>query len=404
MPEPKTSVKIVQVIFVGSLLLPLIGAHLLSLSHQREWLYLSYGIIGCALASYFAIPSLARRGKNINWFLSLAMLNLLVLTPELFLREFDFYYDMGIQFGYPRPTQFAAYEPDKDLFWKMPPGRPGVNSLGFWGKEIEMPKPAGVYRIMFLGDSVPAQGYPQIVETFLNAQRQTGVRFESINLAVGGYSSYQGRILIDKYGEMFEPNLALISYGWNDHWQAYGGIDSQKTITINPSPLSQLSRLIYQRSRILQGLRYVSIPLLDVDQPLTEVRVSLDEYRDNLTYLGNFFAVRNVPVIFITPPTSHYALGVPDYLVEKGFASSKERTVTLHGAYNQVVREVVGTNSWLVLDLEQELASLNDLSEIFSTDGIHLTPKGSALFAKRITDFIVTNIPLPTQLEQSQPQ
>jgi hypothetical protein len=231
-PQNNSSVRIIQAIFEGSFLPPVICTHLLAVSHQGRWIYLGYGMVGLAIAGYFAIRSLARRGKDINGFISLAILNLLLPTPELVLREADVTYEMGIQFGYPRPSQFEALVPDEDLFWKLPPNSPSVssmpavNSMGFYGKEFQPSKPPGVYRIMFLGDSVPAQGYPQTVETFLNGQHPTGMRFESVNLAVGGYSTYQGRVLVDKYGKTLQPNLALVSYGWNDHWQAYGQIDS----------------------------------------------------------------------------------------------------------------------------------------------------------------------------------
>lgn len=386
MARQRTSAKIIQIIFVGSLLLPWIATYLLTLSQERYWLHFNYGLICFAVAGYVAIQSLARRGKNIDWVLSVAVLNLLVLTPELFLRQANFHYETGVQFGYPKPAQFEAFVPDKDLFWKLPPQKPGVNSLGFEGKEIEVPKPAGIYRILFLGDSVPRQGYPAMVETFLNAQPQRKNRFECINLSMSGYSTYQGRILVDKYGTVLEPDLVLVSYGWNDHWQAYGQIDSKKTITVSWSAADT----VYKYSRVLQWLRYRLSPLIGIEHPLSEARVPPDEYRANLTYIGTFFTTRHVPVIFITPPTAQYSLGVPDYLVKEGFAANKESVVTLHRAYNQIVREVTTAHHWPILDLEQEFASLDNLADIFIEDGIHLTPIGLGLVAKRVTDFIVT--------------
>ena len=383
----------IQIIFVGSLLFPLISTYLLALSHQWDWLYLNAGLVWLAIVSYVGIEYLARHNKNVDWFLSLAILNLLLLTPELLLRQANFHYELGIQFGYPNPTQFESLVPDEELFWRLSPERSDINSLGFRGKEIELPKPPAVYRIVFLGDSVLYQGYPEIVETFLNAQGRTEMRFESVNLAIPGYSTYQGRILVDKYGDRLEPNLVLISYGWNDHWQAYGQIDSQKKMVVNRSAADMALGTFYQHSRVLQSLRYMLGLFLGAERPLTVVRVPIDEYRDNLIYIGNFFTARNVPVIFITPPTAHYALGVPDYLVEENFATDKESVVTLHRTYNQIVREVVATHNWLILDLEQEFASLNQLSEIFVEDGVHLTPTGSASVAKRVTDFIGANWP-----------
>jgi hypothetical protein len=86
---------------------------------------------------------------------------------------------------------------------------------------------------------------------------------------------------------------------------------------------------------------------------------------------------------------------VPDYITDLNFAIDKDSALELHYNYNQVVREVASSNSeWLLLDLEKELSKLDNPSEIFTEDGIHLTPSGSALVAKRITDFIVAKVPL----------
>lgn len=400
--DPRSSVGITQAIFESSLLPALICTHLLAVSHQGRWIYLGYGILGFAIAGYFGIRALARRGRDVRVFISVAVLNLMLVTPELALRAADIAYETGIQFGYPRPSQFLELVPDKDLFWKLPPNSssvnsmPSVNSLGFYGKEIQVSKPPAVYRLMFLGDSVPAQGYPQTVETFLNCLHPGGRRFESINVAVGGYSSYQGRILAAKYGKTLQPDLVLVSYGWNDHWQAYGQIDSRKTISIDHSRIRRTLNLVYRHSRILQWLLHAELLLLrGAEHPIAEVRVPLNEYRNNLIYIGDMFAAMNVPVIFITPPTSYYALGVPDYYIARGFAASKDKAVAFHKAYNQAVREVAESRHWLVLDLEQEIGSLRNLSDIFLTDGIHLTPDGRALLAHRITEFIDENIFIP---------
>ncbi|MCI0603866.1 hypothetical protein L0156_12735 [bacterium] len=44
------------------------------------------------------------------------------------------------------------------------------------------------------------------------------------------------------------------------------------------------------------------------DNPVSQVRVSLDEYRENLTAILKVFQRSSIPVIFVTAPTSHYQL------------------------------------------------------------------------------------------------
>lgn len=51
--------------------------------------------------------------------------------------------------------------------------------------------------------------------------------------------------------------------------------------------------------------------------------------------------------------------------MKRGVAASKEKALELHKAYNQAVTEVAESRHWLVLDLEQEIGSLSNLSDIF---------------------------------------
>src|SRR5262249_7730440 len=139
----------------------------------------------------------------------------------------------GIQFGYPRPEQFARLVPDAELFWRRPTGAPGINTFGFPGREIAIPKPSNTHRIIFLGDSCTAQGYPQVVEALLNHAHGSPARqFECINMSMVGYSSHQGRVLAGRYGAMFQPDAVIVCYGWNDHWRAYGAPDSRKVVAV----------------------------------------------------------------------------------------------------------------------------------------------------------------------------
>jgi len=372
--------KNIQIVFVISLIPVLLGSLILALAwvDYRAFLFI---LIGYTFAGHYLIRYLSQRGKNNEWFISLAVIHLFILTPEVFLRLNEFYYTTGIQFGYPKT--FEEFVPDEELFWTLPPNQPQVNSWGFLGNEVEIPKPAEACRILFLGDSVSMQGFPNEVKRVLN-ERQLPV--EIVNLSVAGYSTYQGRVVVDKYGSVVAPDIVVVVYGWNDHWLAYDSIDSQKKIEFG---LSQRAfSYVYNNLRILQGLRYLVTPVLGQDIPLPVVRVPLNEYVDNLTYIGEFFTARDVPVVFITPPTSHYALGVPAFLIEQNFAVDKESVIRLHKQYNQALRELIEAKGWYLLDLEQAYETSSDLDRIFTKDGIHLTDYGQNVIGKDVANFI----------------
>lgn len=343
------------------------------------------------VASWFLIERLARKEKRIIWFLSVAVLNLAVIAPEVALRIVDFRYESGIQFAAsPRPTKFAHLDPDSKLFWKFPRSQPGINSWGFPGKEVVVPKPAGSYRILFLGDSTAQQGYPELVELFLNARRHDSVkRVDSVALAIAGYSSHQGRVIAEMYGEVVDPDLVFVYYGWNDHWLAWGRVDAEKVVTTAPPPGA-----LYRGSRLAQAVNWFigNVRRTQSHQLLKEVRVPPKQYRENLLRISGIFAAKNVPVIFSTAPTSHYRLGVPDLFLQHQYIADKGAITRMHREYNQIVREAARTSGLYLLDLEERIDVTDDLRTVFLEDGIHFTPTGLALIAQEIANFIETEV------------
>jgi lysophospholipase L1-like esterase len=335
------------------------------------------------------------RGKDSLWLLSVTSINLFLII-ELALRFLNFEYRARIQFGYPRPIGFSSYfQEDKDLFWTLKPTDEGVNSLGFPGDEVAIPKPKDVFRIVFLGDSITQQNYANLVKDKLaSAKNLNGKKTETILLAVAGYSSYQGRVMAEKYGELFEPDLAFVYFGWNDHWLAYGEIDAEKEIIVKTSTLHQIGRWVYAQSRISQLLVYLRDLLSDANSPIEQVRVPLDDYANNQRCIQEIFIEQSIPVVFITAPTSRYKVNVEnDHLIDLNYAADQETVVQLHKEYNKQLRHIANTDGSYLLDLEAEFMdySAQELAALFMRDGIHFTDSGLELVAERIVDFIYEN-------------
>ena len=138
---------------------------------------------------------------------------------------------------------YKTYRPDRYLFYRLNPNLdlpmtdvtapPSLrertrwifhtNSKGYNAREARYEKPAGVYRIVTMGDSSTfgwgvdtAKIYPHVLESLL-AARHPGMTFEVVNLGVCGYSSLQGRVLLRGEGLDWHPDLLVISYGSNDY-------------------------------------------------------------------------------------------------------------------------------------------------------------------------------------------
>lgn len=174
------------------------------------------------------------RTKLLVFFGSWAFLGLLLLAVELVCR---------LAFGQPREQnpypyligdQIAEYV---ELFhWRLIPrtraispdddhSQYRINKWGFRGPQIPKRKGKGVIRILFMGDSSVfgwrtshENSFPGLLQRYLS-ELQPDRRIEVINAGVIAYSSYQGRLELDRW-LAFDPDVALFSFGWNDSYTA----------------------------------------------------------------------------------------------------------------------------------------------------------------------------------------
>jgi lysophospholipase L1-like esterase len=131
-------------------------------------------------------------------------------------------------------TDFYALTYDGELGWKNTPGLEALvvrdrkieirhDSHGFRNDEVAEKKPADVYRIVILGDSVAwgwgvDQGdvYSALLAQRLNERRAVGKRFEVVNAAVSGYGTAQELLLFRRIAAWAKPDLVLLHYFDND--------------------------------------------------------------------------------------------------------------------------------------------------------------------------------------------
>jgi lysophospholipase L1-like esterase len=126
-------------------------------------------------------------------------------------------------------TSLAASDNPEIIFTRKPHARPDFNSMGFRDRARSVEKPAGIFRILVLGDSVTeglgvdaADIYTRRLESLLN---QRGTRFEVVNLGVSQYSTTQEVAAFRESGVKMSPDLAILAYVLND--AAEGGSASR---------------------------------------------------------------------------------------------------------------------------------------------------------------------------------
>jgi lysophospholipase L1-like esterase len=136
-------------------------------------------------------------------------LALAIFHPVPFSIETNMYFESDPYTGY-------RLKPGGSGTYQM--GIPGVaNSHGHRDVEVTLKKPAGVFRILVLGDSFTVgsnvrqeEAYPEVLERGL--KREYGPDIEVVNAAVGGWDPLQYAQYFEHYGVQFEPDLILVGF------------------------------------------------------------------------------------------------------------------------------------------------------------------------------------------------
>jgi lysophospholipase L1-like esterase len=193
-------------------------------------------------------------------------------------------------------------------------------------------------------------------------------------------------VLAGRHAAELAPDLAVVAYGWNDHWLARGAVDAEKRVELRHEAL-------YRRFRVLQLAQRAreALGVAPRAPELAHNRVPLESYGENLRAIVARLRGAGATAVVVTMPTTH-DLELPGYLVEQGFLARAEGALEQHRAYNQVAREAAAEAGAELFDLERELAARPDRRQLFLDDGIHFSEAGRLVVAGLFADFAA---PLP---------
>lgn len=228
-------------------------------------------------------------------------------------------------------------ESDEVLFWKIPANaqipdlRPcveeRVNSHGFRGPDFSVTKAAGVKRCVFLGDSntfgMGVEGdetYVHRVSRWLQTAKDT--KWEIINTATPGYSSFQMLKMLETRVAAFRPDIVVIYAGaWNDYTPAIGGNDEKSFAQLQQ--FGRRSTGIFQNLKLFQAIVSILNPAEDVarageSRPSKQEeykklwsermerpdgpRLEKEQFARILTTIAERAKALGSKIIFITPP------------------------------------------------------------------------------------------------------
>ncbi|UCE85476.1 MAG: SGNH/GDSL hydrolase family protein [Deltaproteobacteria bacterium] len=161
-----------------------------------------------------------------------------------------------------RPGAEARLDVSGDVLYR-------INADGFRDRVYARPKPAGVFRIAVLGDSI-AFGYgvaerdsfPERVERAFAAHHGAD-RIEVVNFGVNAYNAYNEAALFEELAPAFEPDLVLVQFCVNDL--------NDPTLHFDSST-----------NRVLESIPSLAFPNPDARQPPLPPRASLSTVCDGL--------------------------------------------------------------------------------------------------------------------------
>lgn len=129
-----------------------------------------------------------------------------------------------------------------------------------------------------------------------------------ISAGVTGYGSLQGLRLARRHLAEWQPDIVTICYGWNDHWIAANGVEDCDQV-MPPQWQLDIQNLL-TRSAAYRWLKYLvfSFRADEVGRPAPSrtMRISPEDYSENIGKLISFSQRLGAMVVLITPPIADY--------------------------------------------------------------------------------------------------
>lgn len=261
-----------------------------------------------------------------------------------------------------------------------------LNSKGLRDGEYAVPKPAGVTRILVLGDSVAfgdgvkvEEAFGDRLEAMLNDASHRR-RYEVLNAGIRGYNTVQQAVLLREIGLAYDPDVVLVAYVLNDaeplHRQA-GLIDRRHGSLIALKDLIKRHSFLYAfLRRNMELMRHRVTPQRFVetyDDQFAPADPGWLASREALSEIGAVCRSRGIrPLLAVFPRL-------------EGTASAQEYP---HRHLHEQVLTAAREAGFEVMDLLEAYQGRDPLGlRVSAGDIFHPNPYGHELAARALTAF-----------------
>lgn len=269
-----------------------------------------------------------------------------------------------------------------------------INSYGFRGKDFDIAKKEGLYRIVVLGGSTTFGAfvddgftYSELLEKKLDARSDE--EYEVINAGIGAAQIFEIRNLFEKEILPLKPDMVIVNSVFNNLYY------SEHTRKYHKNLLQTVNKFLLAKSLFCMTLsekmaRIAKTPIGDVYKaPIRDIVKNFmktdsfwDGWKSALKAIIKEARAHDIKVVLITEPA-----WLRDHKTDNcGLLLDKQFRPVYKKAY-AMIKEVGVEEDVPVVDAASYFNALPDKSGYF-TDGVHLTEKGTEDMAKLIAEKI----------------
>lgn len=244
-------------------------------------------------------------------------------------------------------------------------------------KPLEPKKSKDIFRIVCLGDSSTigdgveaGQTYCAQLENIL-AEKWPAKKVEAYNCGFYGYSSYQGRTLMEKYYSVLQPDAVVFYFGAND--AVFAPLREDKDWQKVPPWALEMNQTLYDNSQFYRLLRNINVRyvLQAMVHPFNSnkrnlfhrQRVRIEDFFANLQATEKL-SEKGGGKVYIVP----YLSLAGEELIHAAYFDrySHDRMIDLEPAFLKIIKQ--GRSPFV--------------------DGIHPSPEGHKIIAQMLSDLI----------------